>query len=79
MRARIKPRLAFLLVLFLGRSMEAATIVGDWPFDRTIDGVAVTDRQAVLEGESEGRGLTFHGRGASFTRTGDGPFATGER
>ena len=42
------------LLVLAARFSWAATVVGDWPFDRSADGVAVADGQAVLEEATAG-------------------------
>ena len=46
--------LTLVLCVLAARLAGGATIVGDWPFDRTADGVAVGEGQAVLEEATAG-------------------------
>ncbi len=50
----MKPLISLTLLLLIGRLADASTLVGDWPFDRAADGVAITDGQPVLEENTAG-------------------------
>lgn len=74
----------FLLITFYKQS-GAATIIADWPFDRTVDGVEVTDGQIVPEGDTAGLfdasgnhalGRAIHYRGITPSAPGAGAIYT---